>query len=835
MADARIDVVIGAQQAQAGAAAVTRAVNGIKSGFLDLTAKIFVAQQTVDRFWKLASQGATFEETMGRLNRQMGSFHSTAQVMVNDLQAITNHTLSIDKAAMMASRALATGLDPDQIKTFVQAADVLDDVLGTDLPQAFDQIVQASITGRSQVLANIGVYVDLEDEVKKLAVSTGRTTDQITKQERAMIAAKAIISQTGDALEKLTDGALSDADKLKQVEAQWDNLMTTIGIGVKTMVLDSLGWVGRLRAALAGITANLQSSVGPRALQGFGIGQGDIDKAIIGSLGDASTLQQDDVWQEILGRAIVSDAQGRLGKKPTVRREPPKPPPTALLGGQLDAERDRRTHALQGDLDREKRYYETIGQMRELDAQRQEVSQVQLVRDRTTLDLFTLQKTGENLTHQLELEKDFHDRRVKIGFDTIEEKIAEEQRFASKVSELNEQMVEVEHQYAMREQVGDAQAKTALAEQARAIGQRMTDDFIAQYRIREDIRQRAFDDEQAWYQGQIDLQRAFFRSDEEIAAKERELLRSQLAFKLRLSEADTDKLLYVSKFSADRDEADTILQQADPTLSMRAKEGLTASAVAKDIELMERANGDFVSGWARGLQKYSQNTESVFGMAQDMARRAAQGMEQGFQRFFFDGMDGKFRSFKDVLQSVLDFTKQMVSQIAAQLLTVGIINPSASAFGSWFSGSSGAGISQYSEPAGPISPIYQNRFGGVMPVERYAEGGITSRPQLALFGEGAQSEAFVPLPDGRSIPVTMRYAGNLPMPVPAGGTSVSVPIDIQIINQTSAKVETQRQAGADGKQQIRVLIREEVKSGFNDGSFDQQVGRYGTKPRPFRR
>ena len=44
---------------------------------------------------------------------------------------------------------------------------------------------------------------------------------------------------------------------------------------------------------------------------------------------------------------------------------------------------------------------------------------------------------------------------------------------------------------------------------------------------------------------------------------------------------------------------------------------------------------------------------------------------------------------------------------------------------------------------------------GSMPLKMYANGGIANRPQVALFGEGATPEAYVPLPDGRTIPVTM--------------------------------------------------------------------------------
>ena len=49
---------------------------------------------------------------------------------------------------------------------------------------------------------------------------------------------------------------------------------------------------------------------------------------------------------------------------------------------------------------------------------------------------------------------------------------------------------------------------------------------------------------------------------------------------------------------------------------------------------------------------------------------------------------------------------------------------------------------------------------GPMDLKRYARGGIANSPQLAMFGEGATPEAYVPLPDGRSIPVTMRGAGS---------------------------------------------------------------------------
>ena len=50
--------------------------------------------------------------------------------------------------------------------------------------------------------------------------------------------------------------------------------------------------------------------------------------------------------------------------------------------------------------------------------------------------------------------------------------------------------------------------------------------------------------------------------------------------------------------------------------------------------------------------------------------------------------------------------------------------------------------------------------GGPMPLKGYSSGGIANSPQMAVFGEGTRPEAYVPLPDGRTIPVTIKGAAG---------------------------------------------------------------------------
>ena len=114
--------------------------------------------------------------------------------------------------------------------------------------------------------------------------------------------------------------------------------------------------------------------------------------------------------------------------------------------------------------------------------------------------------------------------------------------------------------------------------------------------------------------------------------------------------------------------------------------------------------------------------------------------------------------FGDFARSVLNDLSRIFIQFA-MFQTLKALVPSGSAFGK-FLGFANGGIMTGN---------------GALPLKRYAAGGIASSPQLAMFGEGSRPEAYVPLPDGRTIPVTMRNGGqmgNIVVNVDAGGTSV---------------------------------------------------------------
>lgn len=86
---------------------------------------------------------------------------------------------------------------------------------------------------------------------------------------------------------------------------------------------------------------------------------------------------------------------------------------------------------------------------------------------------------------------------------------------------------------------------------------------------------------------------------------------------------------------------------------------------------------------------------------------------------------------------------------------------------------------------------------GQMALRKYANGGIADRPQMAIYGEGDMNEAFVPLPDGRSIPVTMNGGGgqvnnmpvNISIVVNKDGTETTDNSDSSQFNELAGRIK----------------------------------------------
>jgi len=117
---------------------------------------------------------------------------------------------------------------------------------------------------------------------------------------------------------------------------------------------------------------------------------------------------------------------------------------------------------------------------------------------------------------------------------------------------------------------------------------------------------------------------------------------------------------------------------------------------------------------------------------------------------------------------------------------------------------------------------------GALPLNTYMGGGIATGPQMAIFGEGRQNEAYVPLPDGRSIPVTVK--GNQQ-------SDTGAPMNVTIENHNGSDVQVKQQKNRLGKDELRVVIRAAKQEILDDiyggGEMDKALAdKYGLDRAP---
>ena len=205
-------------------------------------------------------------------------------------------------------------------------------------------------------------------------------------------------------------------------------------------------------------------------------------------------------------------------------------------------------------------------------------------------------------------------------------------------------------------------------------------------------------------------------------------------------------------------------------------------AIGVALEYADAQAKSWKTGAKQAVNEYVENMQNAAARSKEFFTRAFKSMEDAMVEFVKTGKIN-FTSLTDSIIS--DLIRMAVQQ---QIMKPLMDMMKGSDFGS------------------SIASFFGFANGGIMtaagslPLNTYANGGIANRPQMAIFGEGKTPEAFVPLPDGRSIPVSMR--GN------TGGGNVTVNV---VNNAGNSKASTQERQDGNGNRIIDVVI-EQVKA-----------------------
>lgn len=212
------------------------------------------------------------------------------------------------------------------------------------------------------------------------------------------------------------------------------------------------------------------------------------------------------------------------------------------------------------------------------------------------------------------------------------------------------------------------------------------------------------------------------------------------------------------------------------SISVKAYEKMIVTLQA---EQQVRAAGiDVMSAEGQAMVEQIENNAEAQKVLQDELDRTKKRMEEvaNFSKQVGDRISDAFydatmsgKSFRETLSALLqDMAKMVYQQTAGNAISSLISSAMMGAMTGGFGGgagaaSAGAGLSGFSTQ---LTSSFGFANGGIMTgsgplaLNAYSSGGVANSPQLALFGEGRKPEAYVPLPDGRTIPVTMSGGGG---------------------------------------------------------------------------
>ncbi|PUW87349.1 phage tail tape measure protein [Cronobacter sakazakii] len=210
-----------------------------------------------------------------------------------------------------------------------------------------------------------------------------------------------------------------------------------------------------------------------------------------------------------------------------------------------------------------------------------------------------------------------------------------------------------------------------------------------------------------------------------------------------------------------------------------------ASAIANQGVSLGSAGGAVANGDKTVGEATKETASGVDSMGQ-ASQNAANGLSQAvsgvwdWTKSLFTGTDATKDQTKAVNSSILSMSNlsTVASGLAATFAMIGANSSSSSSrwlnFGMSLASTAVAAWAGSSSSANVTAHANGGIFGknGAVPLRAYQTGGIATSPQLALFGEGSMNEAYVPLPDGKTIPVTL--SGDV------GGGKVMAPVSISI-------------------------------------------------------
>ena len=171
---------------------------------IGLSAGIFLAGKAFNLLEKAFQQFAVAVEqqqkriSFDNLARSVGSSSSK---IISELKRASNETITFQRAIETAGRSILLGLDAKILPRLMEIAKASSKVTGQTVVAAYEDITLGVARQSKMILDNLGILVDYDKHLIKLAGTMGKAKDNLTDAERR----QAFLNATMEAGEKIVN------------------------------------------------------------------------------------------------------------------------------------------------------------------------------------------------------------------------------------------------------------------------------------------------------------------------------------------------------------------------------------------------------------------------------------------------------------------------------------------------------------------------------------------------------------------------------------------------------------------------------------------------------
>lgn len=233
-----------------------------KANWMAVTAAVTAAIMIMRKAWNLAEQAAEYEEMKVGLNALSMQYNVTATSMIQMTKAASGMQLSMKQAGEMSARALATGLNPQQIVTFTEQAEKLTDTIGGKMTDAFKAMEEAAGSGRARGLQQYKIYVDLKEVVNEYAAKHNMLAKDIDQTTLVQIRANAIMDAAKGKIDQMGPSIDSTADKMNRMKAAFEDAQLMVGQIIPRIAAGIAGVFYEIGAATTWMVGKMAEELG---------------------------------------------------------------------------------------------------------------------------------------------------------------------------------------------------------------------------------------------------------------------------------------------------------------------------------------------------------------------------------------------------------------------------------------------------------------------------------------------------------------------------------------------------------------------------------------------